>query len=211
MQPTKNIIDCYNKTAISYAEKYIDELKDKHLDIILLKTFAEKNRYKGKMIDLGCGPGQTSRFLADCGITEITGVDISPIMIEVAKKINPSLQFETADMLKLQYDDKSFSSAIAFYSIVHFDYDQLKTAFTEIKRILKNDSQFLFSFHIGDTIVHLDNFLEMNVDIDFYFFDVDRIINILNETGFKIIDVIERHPYAEVEYPSKRAYMLVRC
>jgi SAM-dependent methyltransferase len=207
MQEQIDIIDCYNKTAKNYADKFIDELKKKHLDRILLKSFAAENCDKGKLIDLGCGPGQTTKFLSDCGLTDLVGVDISPSMVAVARSINPILNFETADILDLKYPDRTFGSAIAFYSIVHFDYGQVKTAFKEIKRVLAENGQFLFSFHIGDNVVHFDNFLDHQVNIDFYFFEINKIINLLTETGFEIIDTIERQPYQDAEYPSKRAYI----
>jgi SAM-dependent methyltransferase len=207
MQEQNSIIDCYNKTAKNYADKYIDELNKKHLDKILLRSFAIENIKSGQLIDLGCGPGQTTKYLFDCGFTELIGVDISSSMVEVAKNINPMLNFETADILDLKYPDKNFGSAIAFYSIVHFDYAQIKIAFKEIKRVLVDDGQFLFSFHIGDNVVHLDEFLDHPVNIDFYFFEVDKIIDLLKETGFNIIDAIERQPYLDVEYPSRRAYI----
>lgn len=207
MQEQKDIIDCYDKTAKNYADKFIDELSKKHFDRILLKSFASENLNKGKLIDLGCGPGQTTKYLSDCGMTDLIGVDISPAMVAVAKNINPLINFEEADILSLQYADKIFGSAIAFYSIVHFDYVQVKTAFKEIKRVLTDNGQFLFSFHIGDNIVHLDDFLDQQVKINFYFFETNKILDLLTETGFEIIDTIERQPYKDLEYPSKRAYI----
>jgi hypothetical protein len=39
MQDQKNIIDCYDKTAKNYADKFIDELNHKHPDRILFKIF----------------------------------------------------------------------------------------------------------------------------------------------------------------------------
>ena len=210
MQQQQNIIDCYNKTAKNYAEKFIDELNHKHLDRILLKCFVDENINKGKLIDLGCGPGQTTKFIADQELTEIIGIDISEEMINVARSVNPHLHFETGDILKLEYPDKTFGSAVAFYSIVHFDHEQIKTVFKEVKRVLKEDGQFLFSFHIGEDVVHLDDFLEQKVNIDFYFFDTEKIIDLVTGTGFEIIDVVERQPYKDVEYPSKRAYVWVK-
>jgi ubiquinone/menaquinone biosynthesis C-methylase UbiE len=207
MQNQKNIIDCYDKTAKNYADKYIDELSKKHFDRILLELFALENKDSGKTIDLGCGPGQTTKYLYDCGLTNIVGIDISSQMVTVAKQISPHLNFKVADVLKLKYADSYFSSAIAFYTIVHFDHKQLKTAFGEIKRILANDGQFLFSFHIGNNFVHLDTFLGHKVNIDFYFFETNEIIRLVTESGFEIIDVIERQPYEDVEYPSRRAYI----
>lgn len=207
MQEQKDIIDCYDKTAKNYADKFIDELSHKHLDRILLKSFASENSDKGQLIDLGCGPGQTTKYLSDCGLNDILGVDISSEMVTVAKNINPQLNFEIADILNLKYPDRFFGSAIAFYSIVHFDYGQIKIAFKEIKRVLTDNGQFLFSFHIGDNLVHMDNFLDHQVNIDFYFFQTNKITNLLTEHGFEIIEVIERQPYKDTEYPSKRAYI----
>ena len=210
MQDQKDIIECYDRTAKNYADKFIDELSKKHLDRILLKSFAFENRNSGKLIDLGCGPGQTTKYLHDCGLTDILGTDISSQMVTVAKKINPQLDFDTADILELKYPDRFFGSAIAFYSIVHFDYEQIKIALKEIKRVLTDNGQFLFSFHIGNNTVHLDNFLDHQVNINFYFFETNKIKDLLTEIGFEIIDIIERQPYKEVEHPSTRAYIWAR-
>ncbi|HMK26601.1 MAG TPA: class I SAM-dependent methyltransferase [Chitinophagaceae bacterium] len=207
MQPQKNIIECYDRTAKNYADKYGDELSHKEFDRTLLTAFASVNRNKGKIIDLGCGPGQTTKYLADCGCKDVLGVDLSPEMVKVAKEINPQLDFETADMLKLPYPAKTFGAALAFYSIVHFDYPQINIAFQEIKRVLVNNGHFLFSFHVGDNSIHRDEFLDQPVNIDFYFFQPPKIIELLTATGFDLVDSLDRQHYPDVEYPSKRAYI----
>jgi SAM-dependent methyltransferase len=208
MEPDK-IAACYNLTADKYVEELFDELSNKPLDRLLLKQFASENKLKGKMIDLGCGPGQTTKFLAENGATDILGTDLSPGMIDKAKQLNPSLHFQTANMLKLDFPDQYFASAVAFYAIVHFNEEQLNTAFAEISRVLITGGQFLFSFHIGDEIVSLNEFLGVKVDIDFYFFQIEKVIEALENAGFKILDVIERYPYPNVEHPTKRAYLWV--
>lgn len=205
----QKIIDCYNKTAEKYAENLFDELSKKPLDRILLKQFAEENASKGKMIDLGCGPGQTTRFLFEQGVKDIIGTDISEAMISKASELSPQLQFKTADILKINYPDKFFKSALAFYAIVHFTNEQLKICFKEINRILSDDGQFLFSFHIGNEIIHRDELFDIPVDIDFIFFQTETILALVKEAKFKVLDVIERYPYENVEHPSKRAYIRV--
>ncbi|MGP8215700.1 MAG: class I SAM-dependent methyltransferase [Bacteroidia bacterium] len=205
----KEVIDCYNKTADKYAENLFDELSKKPFDRLILTQFAKENKVKGKIIDLGCGPGQTTRFLYEQGMKNIIGTDISSGMIQKAKSLNPGIEFEVADMLKLAYPDKSFGSAIAFYAIVHFTEAELKTAFSEVRRILKDGGQFLFSFHTGNEIIHRDDFFDVPVNIDFYFFETEKILRLVKDTGFKIKDAIERYPYPDVEHSSKRAYIWV--
>jgi ubiquinone/menaquinone biosynthesis C-methylase UbiE len=209
MKDPKDIIDCYDKTAENYADKFINELADKHLDQILLKAFCEQNKDKGKLIDFGCGPGQTTKFLFDNGFQNILGTDLSTEMVKVAKRYNPNIKFEQADLLRLNYADKSFGAAIAFYAIVHFDYNQIQRALIEVKRVLSDNGEFLFSFHIGNEIVSLDRFLDKDVNIKFQFFEVDRIKKIIIEVGFDIIDIIKRHPY-KAEHQTERAYIWIR-
>ncbi|MDP2387066.1 MAG: class I SAM-dependent methyltransferase [Bacteroidota bacterium] len=210
MQEQINIIDCYDTTAKAYADKFINELEQKHLDKLLLSAFAKENKTKGKFIDLGCGPGQTTKYLSDQGIEDLIGTDISPEMMRIAKEINPHLNFETANMLELNYPDGYFGSAIAFYSIVHFDLSQLQTALKEVKRVLKNGGEFLFSFHVGADIIHLDEFLNKSVNIDFHFFETKKVLEMVLENKFEIIDILERQPYKDAEHPSTRAYVWIK-
>ena len=203
----QQVIDCYDKTADKYADALFDELNKKPFDRLILTHFAKENKSKGKTIDLGCGPGQTTRFVYEQGLKNIIGTDISPCMVEKARVLNPGIEFEVADMLNLHYSNNSFGSAIAFYSIVHFNETELKKAFAEINRVLTDGGQFLFSFHIGNETIHRDDFFDVPVNIDFYFFETEKIVNLVQATGFKIIDAIERYPYPDVEHPSKRAYI----
>ena len=207
MQSKEKIINCYNQVADNYAAERSDELSNKHFDRLLLKEFALVNNDKGLCADFGCGPGQTTKFLYDNGVKNIIGIDISSAMIDAARRLFPKIKFETGDLLKVSYASNYFGSALAFYAIVHFTYDQIKIAFSEVNRVLKKGGQFLFSFHVGNEAVHFDNANDIVVDIDLYFFQTEKIIELLHDTGFEIIDALERYPYQDVEYASKRAYI----
>jgi SAM-dependent methyltransferase len=207
MELQDKIIKTYNATAESYATTRIDELSRKHLDRLILNEFAQLNKDKGTCADFGCGPGQTTKFLFDAGLRDIVGVDISPGMVNVARGIFPYLRFETGDLLALPYEECHFASAVAFYAIVHFDYDQVAISFKEINRVLKKDAHFLFSFHVGKETVHFDNANGIEVDIDLHFFQTKRILKLLRDNKFEIIDAVERLPYPEVEYQTKRGYV----
>lgn len=208
MPSQQKVFHCYNKTAAQYADKFYHELDHKHMDRILLKAFAAENKGKGKMIDIGCGPGQTTVFLSNSGVSDLLGTDLSPAMIAEAKKLNPQLSFEVADMLKLPYADNSFGSVVAFYAIVHFDELKLLAALKEMNRVLIVKGQLLFSFHTGDKEVHLDEFLGEKVSIDFRFFETREVMALVDKARFSVIDIIERQPYAE-EHPTVRAYVWV--
>ena len=207
MNEQEKVLHCYNQVAEDYAADRWDELSKKHFDRLLLKEFATLNKDQGLCADFGCGPGQTTRFLYDNGLKDIIGIDLSPAMISTARRLSPQIKFETGDLLQIAYPEGYLGSAVAFYAIVHFTRDQVRKCFEEINRVLKMGGDFLFSFHAGDEIVHFDKAHDKDVDVDLYFFKSDDIITLLQETGFHIIEAIERRPYEDAEFQSRRAYI----
>jgi SAM-dependent methyltransferase len=207
MNSQEKVLNCYNTVADDYAAERWNELSKKHFDQWLLKEFAAVNKDKGLCADFGCGPGQTTRYLYDNGLKDIIGIDLSPAMISAARRLSPQIKFETGDLLNINYSPGHLGSALALYSIVHFTSDQVGKCFREINRVLKTGGDFLLAFHAGDEIVHFDKAREKEVDIDLYFFKTDDIIALLNETGFNIIEAIERRPYEDAEFQSTRAYI----
>jgi ubiquinone/menaquinone biosynthesis C-methylase UbiE len=207
---------CYDAVAESYAEKFLGELEHKPLDRLLLQDFAARHKDKGRVIDFGCGPGQTTRFMFDAvgGEIDVTGTDLSPAMIAQAKAVHKTtvdsgskgLHFEVANMLNLQYSDASFAGAIAFYAVVNFTTDQLLLALREISRVLTSGAEFLFCFHCGSQVIHLENFLDKGVEIDFFFFETEKVLQLLADTGFRVAQCLVRYPYS-IEHQSQRAYV----
>lgn len=207
MNSQEKVLHCYNQVADDYAIERWDELSNKHIDRLLLKEFASANKDKGPCADFGCGPGQTTKFLYDNGLKDVTGIDLSPAMINVARRLSPQIKFETGDLLNIAYSSGYLGSVLAFYAIVHFTKDEIRKCFGEINRVLKTGGDFLFSFHVGDEIVHFDKAHDKEIDVDLFYFKSDDIIALLKETGFKVIDAIERCPNENMEYQSRRGYI----
>ncbi len=209
MQQKEAVLDCYNRTSGTYAERFINELDHKPLDSWLLQRFVTENASRGKMIDLGCGPGQTTQFLHRAGVRDLVGIDLSPGMVtEARQQAQNQITFEEGNMLDLSFPNDTIGSAVCFYGIVHFTYPELEKVFAEIKRVLQPGGQFLFSFHIGDEVNRVEEFLGQAVnEVAFHFFEVDHIRSILEKLNWTEKEIIERHPYEAVEFPSKRAYV----
>ena len=172
-----------------------------------MKEFASSNKDKGLCADFGCGPGQTTKFLYNNGIKDLIGIDLSPAMVIVARRLSPQIKFETGDLLNIAYPPGYLGSALAFYAIVHFTIDEVRKCFGEINRVLKAGGDFLFSFHVGDEVAHFDKAHDKEVDIDLFFFKTDDIIELLYETGFNIIDAIERRPHNGSKIPTSRYFL----
>lgn len=196
----------YDKVAGEYAEVFSDELEKKPKDREILLRFSQELGNRRPVWDFGCGPGQTTKCLHDLGV-QISGLDLSEKILEQARISHPEIPFRRGDLLDLELEDDSVAGVVAFYAIVHFTEEQVGKAFREVFRILQPDGVFLFTYHIGEGRIHLDEFLGKKVDIDFMFFSTEFISRCLEESGFGRIEVIERDPYPDVEYQSRRAYV----
>ncbi len=201
------IREAYENAAMEYSKKYFFELYDKPIDKKLYDLFFERVINKGQTIEIGCGPGEISNYLKMKGL-DIIGIDISEKMIGIANELNPEISFEVGDIFNLRYPDNSFAGVVAPYLIVNFSLDDLSYAFSEIHRILIDNGLFLFSFHIGDGNITVDDFLTEGNKLDFVFFDPDKIIEVLVDKEFEIIEKIIRSPY-EGEF-TERAYVFAK-
>jgi hypothetical protein len=63
------------------------------------------------------------------------------------------------------------------------------------------------AFHIGDDVVHLDEWWGQQVSVDFVCFRPEEMTGFLTEAGFDVREIVEREPYLGVEHPSRRAYI----
>jgi ubiquinone/menaquinone biosynthesis C-methylase UbiE len=208
-QNPNTVAEMYDVVAKEYAEKFCGEHHKKPRDREILYRFSQEVAGKKPIWDFGCGPGQTTQYLRSLGI-EISGLDASEKLIEKAKVIHPGITFRKGNILALEFEDKSIAGIVAFYAIVHFSQEQVAEAFREIFRVLQPGGVFLFTYHIGEGAIHLDEFLGKDVDIDFMFFKTDFISLCIKDTGFEGIEIIEREPYPEVEYQSRRAYVFAK-
>lgn len=163
------------------------------------------------MADVGCGPGQIARYLHERG-ARVVGIDLSSGMIAQARLAHPELEFREGDMQALDVPDAAWAAIVAFYSIIHIPPEQVPGVLCELRRALEPGGLLLLSFHIGDEPVHLDEWWERKVSVDFYFFEPEQMTVWLEDAGFTIEEQRERDPYAEdVEAQTRRCYLLARA
>lgn len=204
-----NVQSTYDSIAEEYAKRVYGELAHKPLDRELLDRFAANVGRAGKICDLGCGPGHVASYLAQRG-ADVCGIDLSARMVEIARLLNPEIQFSQGDMFHLAVDDGCWAGIAAMYSIIHIPFLDLPAAFREMHRMLRSDGWLLVGFHAGTNTIHLDEWWSIPVSINAYFFEPDDIVTLLEQTGFTVHEVIRREPYPEVEYPSRRAYIFAQ-
>jgi len=85
----------------------------------LLEFIPEK---QGKILDVACGLGATTRHVAKHYPPEnVTGVDISEKNLETCRGNAPGVEFRQMDATRLQFTDETFDAVISVEAAFHFD------------------------------------------------------------------------------------------
>ncbi|HZU13404.1 MAG TPA: class I SAM-dependent methyltransferase [Chloroflexota bacterium] len=199
----------YDAVAVDYAAHYYHELQHKPFDRAILGRLAVIAGPLGPICDLGCGPGQIARYLHDHGADAI-GLDLSSQMVAEAQRLNPDIAFRQGTMLALPYDDSSLGGIAAFYSIIHIPPVQRPAVFAEMWRVLRPGGAILIAFHLGDEVVHRDEWWGHPISLDGYLLKRPELEEEIREAGFHIVESRERDPNPAVENPTRRAYILAQ-
>jgi SAM-dependent methyltransferase len=205
----------YDAVASGYAEAMSDELRHKPLDRALLSAFGEQvalvGSGRGRVWDVGCGPGHVTAFLAGLGL-DAAGTDLSDGMIAQARARHPGLEFGTGSMTALPSGDGAWDGLVSFYSLIHMiDDADVRAALAEFRRVLADQGLLLLAVHAGQEVRHSTEWFGAAVDVSFRFFDPDWLTAELDRAGFAIEAVTRRQPYPGVEVATERAYFLARA
>jgi ubiquinone/menaquinone biosynthesis C-methylase UbiE len=196
----------FDAVADTYAATFSDELAGKPLDRALLSAFAELVP-AGPVVDVGCGPGYVTAHLASLGL-DASGIDLSPGMVEVARRAYPALSFSVGSMLGLDLPDGSVAGLVAYYSIVNIPRSELPAVFAEFARVLVPGGVLLMVFQVGDEVRHGTEWLGHPVDLHVYRNQPDVVAGLLAEAGLAVRMTTVRQPDDDGVEVGPRAYLV---
>ncbi|OEU92121.1 methyltransferase [Streptomyces abyssalis] len=141
----------YDADAVSYADEVRDLTERLPAERDVMALFAERVRANGggPVADVGCGPGRITAHLRNLGV-DAFGIDLSPRMIEVARREHPGLRFEVGSMTQLDLADGSLAALIAWYSVIHVPDHAIGAVLAGFRRVLRPGGLLLLGFHVGD-------------------------------------------------------------
>jgi SAM-dependent methyltransferase len=130
------------------SDEYWSKVSDEFLPVAL----RWKELGKKTALDVGCGRGRHSLFLAGLGF-DVTATDISPEGIEQLNKaakqkgLDKKIRTVVCDMLEMPFEKESFDCAVGFHSIFHTDYAGLKKVISKITTILKKSGRLYITLN----------------------------------------------------------------
>lgn len=145
----------------------------------VFKAATNINKKDMSILDIGVGTGNLAgRFLKEN--YDVTGIDQSREMLNVAKQKYPNLKVRLGEFLKIPFNDKSFDVIVSTYAFHHLNNEQKVMAIKEMFRVLKDQGKIV----IGDLMFKDDK---------------DRK-DIMSKLSAKQIEEIEDEYYSNIDF-----------
>ncbi|MBB4699765.1 class I SAM-dependent methyltransferase [Sphaerisporangium siamense] len=192
------------------AEVYADHVRTlvdaMPFDRAMFGVFAElvRDAGQGAVGDLGCGPGRMTAYLASLGV-DAFGVDLSPAMIEIARRTYPELRFEVGSMDALDVPDGSLGGVVAYYSLIHTPPEHVPAFLAEFRRVLAPGGHLLLGFFAEDRSGFDVEPFDHKVSLA-YRWSPDHLAELLRQAGFAMNANLVREPAANERF--QQAYLL---
>ncbi len=199
----------YDTVATAYGDRLGDELDRKPFDRWLLDRVAALADGR-PVVDVGTGPGHVAAYLAAAG-ADATGVDLSPGMVEEARRRFPDLTFTVGSLTGLLRPPAAagWGAITAWYALVHLAGSELAPAIASLARVLAPDGRLALALHAGSDVHHADEWMGEPVDVDFVLHDPDAVVGAVRAAGLVDVEWYLRGPL-EGEVETERLYVLGR-
>jgi len=175
--------ESYDTVAEDYAIRVGQLFDQEPIGRAMLAAFAEQVR--GAVVDVGCGPGHVTAHLASLGL-DVAGVDLSPKMVEIARRRYPELRFSVGSMTALDLPDGELGGLVAWWSIFHLPPEELPKVFAGFRRTHAPGGRLLIGFHVGDERLSPETAYGHPVTYDAYLLEPGRIVDLLGQAGFEV-------------------------
>jgi len=179
---------------------------------------------KGKRIlDLGCGYGESCSYFIEKGAQKVVGIDISKKMLEVARKENSHENIEYLEKSMDDIENLSGKFDLVYSSLALHYMENFGKLLRDINNLLSKDGEFIYSQEHPLSTAHgkglrwtrdedgtrvhynLANYMKSGKRETTWFVDgvikyhrtFSEIINTVNECGFQIEKILEPLPSEE--------------
>ncbi|WP_426484537.1 class I SAM-dependent DNA methyltransferase [Flavobacterium sp. 2] len=196
MDKYQETFETWNKIANLYEDKFMNlSLYDETYDFFC--NILKKEQVN--IFEIGCGPGNITKYLLSKNPNlKITGIDIAPKMIELAKANNPSANFEVMDTRELSTVNQKFDAIMCGFCLPYLSEKDCSKLINDSERILLNDGILYLSFVQGKPSE--SGFISGSTGdrTYFYYHSLEDISNQLLKHHFDVIKLFNvNYPKAE--------------
>ncbi len=190
----EDVRSSYDRIADTYVAMGIGDLAPDPWLRAALAAFAEEVRTLGPVLDVGCGPGTVTAYLAKLGL-DISGVDLSSRMIDHAGRLYPKQKFAIASATDLRLAPASLGGLLGWWSLFNLPREVLPGVLTSFAQALVPGGQVLIGAHVGDgDIVRTQAYGGVPVSWTTHLWRPEHLLDLLIAAGLE--------PVAELRFPA---------
>ena len=170
-----------------------------------LDAFAEQVREIGPVLDAGCGPGLISGYLHGKGV-DVSGIDLSPRMIDHARRQHPDIRFEVASLTQLNPEPESLGGVLGWWSWFNLPREWLPRVIATMVRALRPGGQLMVGTHRGDgDRPRTRGYGDIPVRWTTHLYQPEELTTLLIDAGLEIVAELRFAP----EPPSQHPQMII--
>jgi uncharacterized protein YceH (UPF0502 family) len=200
----------YAAVAGNYADAFGEELGDLPFESWLLRRVVDLSG-GAPVIEVGTGPGHVAAFLAAAG-AQATGLDLTPEMVEEARRRHPGVEYEVGDLRRLLRPATSdgWGAVLAWYSLIHLAPSELPAAIGSLTRPLRTDGWLVLALHAGAEVRTVTDWFGKQVDLDVVLHDPGAVLEFVEQAGLVDVEWYLRGPFGYRGETTQRFYVLAR-
>ncbi|MEU2250473.1 class I SAM-dependent methyltransferase [Streptomyces sp. NPDC019224] len=163
-----------------------------------------------RVLDVGSGTGRpTARTLVDAG-HHVLGVDVSPVMVDIASRQVPAAEFRCADIRGLPLEDRGFDAVCMYFALLQMSRAEQADVLRLAARVLRPGG------HLAVATVPLDvegvsgTFMGQPVEVTS--FGEAAFTALVEEAGFTVLSRESTMfvPAGPVAVPEPQMFLLAR-
>jgi len=180
------VAEVFDSCAKQYEEKFLDDDRYNSIYYLFCDLVKKKNP---KVLEIGCGPGNTIRSVLKIRPDfEVLGIDLSPKMIELAKKNNPASNFKRLDAREINTLDEKFDVVICSFCLPYLNKQEALSLISDIADIMQPGGLLYISTMEDD---YNNSGLRppsggAGKEVYVYYHEASYLINALEQNNFKI-------------------------
>jgi SAM-dependent methyltransferase len=155
----------------------------------------------GRALDVGCGIGGAARYFAEHFDCHVTGIDLTPEYIDIARTLSErtqtqkSVEFEAASALDMPFEPEAFDAAYTIH--VAMNIADREGLYREVARVLKPGAVFgIYDVMRGETEGLVYPVPWATTEETSHLTSPDEMRSLLGDAGFEVLGFADRRTFS---------------